>query len=81
MNESQKKRLDRLADLMRGTDPERLRLALTKDATIQMRVTGPDKDSMQETASGLGLTLTEYLVRLHLFAVEVLATHSKGGKK
>lgn len=76
----QKALLDKLADVLKGTDPERLRSLLEKTETVQIRVTASDKARMAEAASALGLTVTDYLTRLHLFAVEVLAKE-KGGRK
>lgn len=83
MKETPKQRamLDRLADLLRGVNPEQLRSVLAKEEAITIRLTASDKASMQETASALGLTVTDYLTRLHLFAVEVLAKESKKGGK
>lgn len=81
MKEKHKAMLDRLADILKGTEPARLRSLLEKTETVQMRVTASDKDSMAETASALGLTVTDYLTRLHLFAVEVLAKERKGGRR
>ncbi|MCC6740930.1 MAG: hypothetical protein IT452_17960 [Planctomycetia bacterium] len=76
----QKALLDKLADVLKGTSPERLRSLLEKTQSVQIRVTASDKSSMAETASALGLTVTDYLTRLHLFAVEVLA-REKGGRR
>lgn len=72
--------LDKQAVLLKRTDPDRLRSILEKSETVQIRVTASDKASLTETASALGLTVTDYLTRLHLFAVEVLAKSSKGGR-
>ncbi|KAF0241625.1 MAG: hypothetical protein FD180_4349 [Planctomycetota bacterium] len=81
MKDKRKAMLDRLAELLKGTEPERLRSVLAKDATIIFRVSESDKASMAETATALGLTVTDYLTRLHLFAVEVLAKGRNGGKR
>lgn len=64
--------LDRLASVMRSIPPERLRSALVKDERIQVRVTASEKADMQQTAKNCGLTLTEYLTRLHHLAGEQL---------
>jgi predicted DNA binding CopG/RHH family protein len=45
---------------------------LAKSETIIFRVSSKDKDQMQKTAKKLGLSLTEYLTRLHQIAVEQL---------
>ncbi len=80
MNEKENKRaLDRLAALMKKTDPARLRAALVKSSTVSMRTSDHEKADMQKMATTCGLTLTEYLTRLHYFANELLAV--EGGKR
>ena len=61
-------RIKQLANDLAGVDPERLRMALMKTARIIMRVTETDKADMQAAAQDAGLTLTEYLTRLHYAA-------------
>ena len=58
----------KLADLIVGTSPDKMKAALQKNETIQMRVSLKDKYSMQWAAKSCGLTLTEYLTRLHYIA-------------
>ena len=48
--------------------PKQLRDTLAKTQVVTFRVSKADKDDMQATAADLGLTLTEYLVRLHTIA-------------
>ncbi len=74
---SESKKLDRLAAALRDVPPTRLVSALVKDRTVTVRVTETDKAEMFETAQACGLTLTEYVLRLHWFAVENLT--KKGG--
>jgi hypothetical protein len=45
---------------------------LAKSETIIFRVSAKDKAEMQKTAKKLGLSLTEYLTRLHQIAQERL---------
>lgn len=63
---------DLLAQSFSKTTPEQLVNALGKTAIIQMRVSAADKGSMTSMAKGLGLTLTDYLTRLHYCAVDLL---------
>lgn len=46
----------------------KLKEALAKDAIVLFRTTKSEKADMQATAKGLGLSLTEYLGRLHALA-------------
>jgi DNA-directed RNA polymerase subunit E'/Rpb7 len=46
----------------------KLKEALTKDSVVLFRTTKAEKEDMQATAQKLGLTLTEYLGRLHTLA-------------
>jgi len=64
------KRFDELAQVLAGVGPVRLRQALTKSETVTIRITMADKLSMQRTASRCGLSVTEYLTRLHWLASE-----------
>lgn len=63
---------DQIADAFSKTTGGKLEQALGKTAIIQMRVSAADKASMTSTAKGLGLTLTDYLTRLHYCAVDLL---------
>ena len=58
-------RLNKLAGLLRGAKAEKLRSALVKSATLSLRLTPAEKADMEATAKRLGLTLTEYLERIH----------------
>ena len=69
---TRKERLDRLAELVKTIGPERMRAALVKTHRINMRVSAADKEGMEAMAKLCGLTLTEYLTRLHLLAQEAL---------
>lgn len=68
----QREKLDRLAELLKGTTPARLRTAIVKSESLTIRLTLSDKTSMEQTAKHCGLTLTDYLTRLHWFAAEKL---------
>lgn len=67
-NEDTTKKFDRLAELLKGIPPERVRMVLMKEETLTIRTTAHDKSEMQRVAKACGLTLTEYLTRLHIFA-------------
>ncbi len=58
-------RLKKLADLLRDVDPERVKMMIRKDATLQMRLTEADKDEIKITAGDLGISVSEYLLRCH----------------
>ena len=62
------KDLDRLAELMKDIPPERLEKVLRKSKLVTMRVSKADHESLKRTASKLGLTVTDYLLRLHHLA-------------
>lgn len=68
-----KQKPDQLATVLEKVPAKRLRASLTKSKTIIMRVTGDDHESMHRTAKSCGLTVTEYLTRLHALAAEKLA--------
>jgi len=72
-----RKDLDRLAELARGIPPERLEKALRKSKLLTMRVSEADHEDIKQTASALGLTVTDYLLRLHRLASEQLKERSK----
>jgi hypothetical protein len=76
---------DRLADLIKTIGPERMREALVKTDVITFRVTAPDKRAMEAMAKVCGLTLTEYMTRLHYLAeqgmVELIEKETKGRKR
>ncbi len=63
------KDLDRLADLVKGIPPERLEKVLLKNRLLTMRITEADHEDIKRTASRLGLTVTDYMLRLHRMVV------------
>jgi predicted DNA binding CopG/RHH family protein len=71
------KDLDRLAELAKGIPPERLEKALRKSRLLTMRVSETDHEDLKKTASKLGLTVTDYLLRLHYLASEQLKGRSR----
>ncbi|QOJ35588.1 MAG: hypothetical protein HRU82_11835 [Nitrospira sp.] len=73
----QSKRFDRLAAALRDVSPDRLRDVLVKDTPITFRVTRQERDDMHRVAKACSLTLTDYLIRLHLFASKTLAGKEK----
>jgi len=70
-------RFDRLAEALRDVSPSRLREVLVKDTPITFRATRHERDDMHRVAKACGLTLTDYLIRLHLFASRTLASKDK----
>lgn len=70
-------RFDRLAAALRDVSPDRLREVLVKDTPITFRATKHERDDMHRVAKACGLTLTDYLIRLHLFASKTLAGKEK----
>lgn len=54
-----------------------LRHALVKDTPITFRVTRHERDDMHRAATACGLTLTDYLIRLHRLASQRLGVETK----
>ena len=71
------KDLDRLADLVKGIPAERLEKALRKNRLLTMRLSEADHEDIKRTAAKLGLTVTDYLLRLHYLASERLNERSR----
>lgn len=71
---------DRLAEALKDVPPDRLREALVKDTPITFRATRHERDDMHRVAKACGLTLTDYLLRLHLFASTLLAKKANPSK-
>lgn len=69
---TRKEKLDRLATIMKDVPPDRLRSALVKEDTVQIRVSATEKADMQRVAKECNLTLTDYLCRLHAIAAHKL---------
>ena len=67
-----KKGYDRLAKILKGVPPKKIREALVKSEAVTIRLTLSDKTEMQQAAKACGLTLTDYLIHLHHFAVKRL---------
>ena len=68
-----KPKTDRLATVLKTVPANRLRASLMKTRAIAMRVTEDDHASMHRTATACGMTVTEYITRLHMFAAPMLA--------
>lgn len=62
----------RLRELVRGIPRERLALALTATERITFNVTPVDKEEIRATAEAFGLSMTDYLLRLHALISERL---------
>ena len=61
-----------LKKLKKKLKPKELERELVKSARINIRVSEADKSSMTSMAKKCEMTLTEYLTRLHLIALEKL---------
>jgi hypothetical protein len=71
MKREQEILLERLVKTMKAMPPERLAQVLRKGVTVQIRVTEQEKGEMKRAASRYGLTVTDYLCRLHGLAEEI----------
>ena len=73
VTEAQSRKLDRLADALKDVEPERLNTVIRKASRIDLRVSESEKVGIMRTAKGLGLSASEYLLRLHQHARERLS--------
>ena len=69
---------DRLGAALSNVSCSDLRRALLKDTPITFRATKQERDDMHQVATACGLTLTDYLIRLHYFASQQLCVETKG---
>ena len=65
-------RFEAVSESFRRLTPERLESVLAKRQKMQMRVSESDKAAIAATAKWCSLTATEYLLRLHYLAKELL---------
>ena len=75
-----KDRFKDVTESFRQLTPERLESILAKRQKMQIRVSESDKADIAATAKWLQLTATEYLLRLHYLAVELLRSRMKKTK-
>jgi len=68
----QNKQFDELAERLRAIPPERLSKLLNRGTTINFRLSVVEKDQIGQRANRFGLSMTEYLLRLHAVAETVL---------
>ncbi|HYN40389.1 MAG TPA: hypothetical protein VE129_01330 [Thermoanaerobaculia bacterium] len=66
----------RLKEEVRGIPPERLALVLEKAKRININVTPQEHEEIHATAERLGLSVTDYLLRLHEAVSERLLEES-----
>ncbi|HEX7604827.1 MAG TPA: hypothetical protein VF316_24580 [Polyangiaceae bacterium] len=78
MSRNDKVLYDRLAKTLRGMGADRLALSLGKSESVKIRVTAKEKATMKAMATRYGLTLTDYLIRLHGLVQEI--TETKKGR-
>jgi hypothetical protein len=73
---SPEERKERLDAAFKGTGPAKLRALLAgqpkKRTSITIRVTPEDRDSINETAKSLDLSVARYILALHYMAAEKL---------
>jgi len=74
-------RIDRLAELLRGTKPERLLQLLVKDAVVNFRCSEVDKGEIVRVASECSLSGSEYLLRLHYHAAGPLIKRAGSNRR
>jgi hypothetical protein len=67
-----KERLVEVTESFRRLTPARLESILAKRQKMQIRVSESDKQDIAATAKWLQLTATDYLLRLHYLAGELL---------
>lgn len=65
-------RLKRLARILKSTDAARIRDVVAKDTQLNIRLSRTELTHMKQTAASLGLTLSEYLIRIHWLVSERL---------
>ncbi len=70
-----RREIDKLGEAVKSIPPRRLRGGLVKEERINLRVTASEKADMQRVAKACGLTLTEYLIRLHTLISAHLQAH------
>jgi hypothetical protein len=64
---------DRLGAALSSVSRSDLRRALLKDTPVTFRATKQERDDMHRVATACGLTLTDYLLRLHRFVSQLLS--------
>ncbi len=62
--------MDRLIEVVRNIPPERLALVLERSKRINFTVTPHEHDDIRATADAFGLTMTDYLLRIHALVSE-----------
>jgi hypothetical protein len=67
------RKTDRLGRTLKHIPAKQIRASMTKTRMLVMRVTADDHAGMHRTAKACGMTVTEYMTRLHLFAAPKLA--------
>lgn len=65
-------RFDLLADRLRKIGRERVTMILAKTTNMTIRLSESEKESIRTIAKELGLTMTEYVLRIHCLTVQLL---------
>ena len=64
---------ERIAGLLDGVSPERLEEILRRGEKLTIRLSASEKAGIKASAKRWGITMTDYLLRLHAEAEEILA--------
>jgi len=67
-----KKKVDRLAHVMKGLPKKSVERTLKKSETLNIRITEADKLALQQAARSLNTTTTEFVTRAALLVAERL---------
>lgn len=75
------KKLDELAAAVKGIPAKRIGDCLNRQMTLNMRLSQVEKEGIKAAATRYGLTVTEYLLRLHALVSERAAkAKTKSGR-
>lgn len=74
---TKKKKLDALAAAVKGIPAGRIEEYMSRKMTLNMRLSQVEKEGIKAAATRYGLTVTEYLLRLHALVSERAATAKK----
>jgi hypothetical protein len=77
MSRRTEKRAQDLEAVLHPVTPSAVRDRLAKSARIAFQLAPAEKREIAETASAFGLTVTDYLLRLHRLTVAIQGRHRK----
>jgi hypothetical protein len=76
-----KRRTRDLEIVLRPVTPGLVRDRLAKSSRVTFLVSAQEKREMQETAAAFGLTLTDYMIRLHRLTVAIGSRRPTGRRR